>query len=295
MFRSVRWYSFKSPWPGTEQELSEALSRAAFTPCAPLAEKSSGWEPPTGEPDASLCRRVDGADLLRLRTQSRVLPTAAIDEALEQRVEEYRARTGEPPGRRERRRLKARTRDDLVTKALLKSDRTRGFCVSSEGLIGVDATSNERAETFLGYLRTPLGRFDAAPLTFKRPVGELLTRMFLGELPRGFALGQECRMLDPADGKATVRVTDMELADARVRKHARDGMRLTQLALEYDSSVSFVLDENVCIRKLKFIGMDADDVPSDDPLAELDARFVLLTRTLRGLLAELEALLGRAG
>lgn len=296
MFRSVRFYRFKSPWLETEQALSDALSPAAFTPCAPLTEKSSGWEPPTGEPDGLLCRRVDGADLLRLRTQSRVLPAAAVNEALEQRVEEYRSRTGEAPGRREKRRLKAKTRDELVTKALLKSDRTQGFCLASEGLIGVDTTSNDRAEKFLDYLRTPLGRFDAEPLEFKRPIGDLLTRIFLGDIPPNFALGRECRMLDPADGKATVRFTDMELADARVRKHVRDGMRLTQLAIEHGSTISCVLDEQGQIRKLKFLDVDDDDAAAaDDALAELDARFVLTTRVLRELLSDLHELLGTPG
>lgn len=292
MFRSVSFYRFRSPWPDDEQALSEVLARAAFTPCAPLTEKSSGWEPPAGDGGA-LCRRVEGADLMTLRTQSRVLPAAAVNEALEQRLEAYRERTGESPGRREKRRLKAQTRDELVSKALLKSDRTRGFCVAGEGLIGVDTTSSDRAERFLDYLRAPLGRFDAEPLEFKRPVSELLTSIFLGDIPERFALGRECRMLDPADGRATVRFTDMELADARVRKHVRDGMRLTQLAIEYDATLGCVLDEHGRIRKLRFLDIEDDAERAEDPLAELDARFVLMTRTLRALVADLGRLLGR--
>lgn len=294
MFRSVRFYRFRSPWPGSENELSDALTRAAFTPCAPLTEKSSGWEPPADELDGVMCRRVDGADLLRLRTQSRVLPAAAVDEALAERVADYRARTGESPGRRETRRLKARTRDELMAQALLRSERTYGFCLGSEGVIGIDTSSSARAERFLDYLRTPLGRFDAEPLEFKRPVGDLLTRIFLGDAPERFALGRECRMLDPADGKATVRFTDMELADATVRRHVRDGMRLTQLGVEYDATLGCVLDESGQLRKVTFVGLDdADAAVADEPLAELDAQLVLITRTLRRLLDDLNGLLGR--
>ncbi len=295
MFRSVRFYRFKSPWPGSEQELSDALTRAAFTPCAPLTEKSSGWEPPAEGLDGVMCRRVDGADLLRLRTQSRVLPTAAVDEALEERITAYRTRTGELPGRREKRRLKAQTRDELLTRALLKSERTLGFCLVSEGVIGIDTTSQARAEKFLDFLRTPLQRFDAAPLAFKRPVGELITRIFLGDQPERFVLGRECRMLDPHDGKASVRFTDMELADQTVRRHVRDGLRLTHLGLVYDATLSCVLDENAQLSKLKLVGLDEEDAAAhDEPLAELDAQFVLLTQTLRRMLADLGQLLGRA-
>ena len=74
--------------------------------------------------------------------------------------------------------------------------------------------------------------------------------------------------------------------------HLVDGMRLTHLGLVYDNIVSFVLDENGVITKLKFLGMD--DAPDDEnePLARLDAEFVLLTGSLRALLKDLGKILG---
>src|SRR5262245_16289450 len=87
MFRSVRFYSLASPWLESEQELSAKLAGAAFRPCGPYAERSSGFEPPTGSDELGLARRVGGADHLRLRSQARVLPAAALNEALEVRLE----------------------------------------------------------------------------------------------------------------------------------------------------------------------------------------------------------------
>ena len=133
MFRSVRFYSVSSPWPDSEQALSEKLAAAAFKPCGTYTERSSGFEPPTGADDGPLARRVAGADLIRLRNQMRVLPTAAVNEALEVRLAEYRERMQEEPGRRTKRKLKEQTRDELLPKALLKSDRTTAlFLVERE-------------------------------------------------------------------------------------------------------------------------------------------------------------------
>ncbi|HUQ50674.1 MAG TPA: recombination-associated protein RdgC, partial [Gammaproteobacteria bacterium] len=92
MFRSVRFYSVSSLWPESEQALSEKLAAAAFKPCGSYTERSLGFEPPTGAADGPLARRVAGAALLRLRNQTRVLPTAAVNEALEVRIAEYRER-----------------------------------------------------------------------------------------------------------------------------------------------------------------------------------------------------------
>jgi len=295
MFRSVRLYRLNSEWPDDEQALSERLAAAAFRPCGAYAERSSGWEPPAGDADPLLARRVTGADLIRLRTQSRLLPAAAVEDALEVRLEEYRARTHEEPSRREKRRLKQQTRDELMPKALLKSERTQALVLGSERLIAVDTLSAPRAERFLDHLRAPLGSLDVVPLEFKRPFGDLLMRIFNGEAPRGFVLGRECKMQDPSDTKATVRCSDMDLADPAVRKHVKDGMRLTHLGVEFGNVVSCVLDHQGGIGKLKLLGSDERDEAEEDPLARLDAEIALLAGTLRQLIAAIAEALGSGG
>ncbi|MEX2496107.1 MAG: recombination-associated protein RdgC [Woeseia sp.] len=293
MFRNVRFFRLGSPWPESEQLLSEKLAGAAFRPCGAYSEHSFGWESPTGEPDGLLGRRVDGADLVRLRTQSRLLPAGAIDDALELRLEAYQQRMQVEPTRRERRKLKEQTRDELLPKAFVKSQRTAGFVIASERLLAVDTLSDARTELFLEQLRAPLGTLDVSPLSFQRSVSDLLMRIFMGDAPRGFALGRECRMCDPSDTKATIRCADIDLADPAVRKHVREGMHLTHLGVEFGNVLSCTIDQNAGISKLKLVGTDVrDDLPDEEPLARLDAEFALLTGTLRQLLTALKQALG---
>ena len=153
MFRNVRFYRIKTEWPKTEDDLSEQLSNEAFRPCSPYTEISSGWEAPAEELPELLCRRLAGADLLRLRTQTRVLPAAAIKEALEERVIEWEERMQEKPSARQKRKLKAELRDELLPKALPKSERVHGFYIHSIGILAIDAVSENKAERFLEKLR----------------------------------------------------------------------------------------------------------------------------------------------
>ena len=287
MFRNVRYYRLDNDWPDSEEALSETLESALFKPCGPLTERSSGWMPIF--PDASdlLARRLNGADLLKLRSQSRVLPPGVINEELEVRIEEYRDRMQEAPSPREKRRLKAETRDELMPKAMVKSDKIWGYVDLKEKLVGIDAAQSSVAERFLRRLRAPFGELNLSPLQFQRPVGDLLTRIFLGDAPGQFAVGRECRMQDAADVGATVRWTQFDLSDATIRNHVADGMRLTHLAIEYDNILSCVLDENGVITKLRFIGMDDDTDDRNDPLARLDAEFVLFSGTMRNLIGDL--------
>lgn len=292
MFRNVRLFRLDGNWPDSEQSVSQNLEKSAFKPCGPLTERSSGWIPIDADSSDNLARRVNGADLLKLRSQSRVLPPSAVNEELEARIEEYRERMNERPSAREKRRLKAETRDELLPKAMLKSDRILGYVDIKEKLLAIDAAQNAATERFLLHLRKPFDQVAISPLQFNRPVSELLNKIFFGSAPRQFAIGRECRMQDAADVRSIVRWTDFDLGDKSIQEHVANGMRLTHLAIVYDNLLSCVLDEEGVIRKLRFLGADDEGDDNGDPLTRMDAEFVLLTGTLRHLLSDMKKLLG---
>ena len=299
MFRSVRFYSVSSPWPETEQTLSEKLAAAAFKPCGSYTERSSGFEAPTGSEGGPLARRVAGADLIRVRNQTRVLPMAAVNEALEVRLAEYRNRMQEEPGRRTKRKLKEQTRDELLPKALLKSDRTTALFLLNESVLALGTASEQRAERFLEQLRMALGKLDVEPLAFARPIESVLARVFAGDPPPKFALGREARMRDRAEAKSSVRWSEVDLTNANVRRCVKDGMELTHLGIHFDGALSAVLDAKGVLGKLKLVGLDevADEAAegsdvAENPLARLDAELALLGGTLRQLVVGLKHALG---
>ena len=292
MFRNAHFFRLEGTWPESEDAVSKRLDGSAFKPCGPLTERSSGWVPIDADSSDTLARRVNGADLIRLRSQSRVLSASVINEELEIRIDEYRARMSEKPNAREKRRLKAETRDELLPKAMLKSDRISGYIDIKEKVLAVDAGQNAATERFLLHLRAPFDQVAINPLQFNRPVGELLNKIFFGSAPSQFSLGRECRMQDAADVRSIVRWSDFDLTDKTIKEHVANGMRLTHLAIVYDNLLSCVLDEEGVIRKMRFLGADDEGDDSGDPLTRMDAEFVLMTGTLRHMLADMKKLLG---
>ena len=293
MFRNLRFYRVEGAWAESEDALSKSLETAGFEPCGPFTERSSGFAPIAPELDEALARRVGGADLFRLRSQSRVLPHAVINEELELRTEEFRERTGEPPRGRNKRRLKAEVRDELLPKAMLRSDRTWGYFDLGEKLLAVDAAQEAAAERFLRRLQATNDRLQCRPLACKRPFADLLNSIFLGGAPQQFAVGRECKMQDAVEKGSVVRWANFDLSDRSIRDHVANGMRLTHLGIVYDNVMSCVIDENGVFTKVKFLGMDEDGDRPEDALARLDAEFVLLTGTVRHLLDDVEKLLGK--
>ncbi len=292
MFRNLRFYRVTSPWPDSEEKLSEILSTNAFSPCGSFAERSAGWEAFGTNEDEPLCRRLNGADLFQLRTQSRVLPVAAINEALEDRLAEFRSRMKLEPTRSEVRRLKEETRDKLLPTSLVKSERNRACFIQSESLLVIDVGTVTKAEWVIDQLRASFDEFYCTPLTFNNSPADLLTGIFMGDSPLGFSLGHECRMQDVKDTKSVVTWRDFELSDHSIRQHVVEGMRITHLGVGFDEVMTCVIDQEGVISKVKFIEGEVVDQWGEDPMAKMDADFVLLTGAVRRLMEDLKKLLG---
>jgi recombination associated protein RdgC len=292
-FRNLRVYRIHTEWPDTEEALSDLLAAAEFKPCGAFAERSGGFEAPVDNAGDLLCRRLAGNDLLQLRVQSRVLPVAAVKEALAERIEEFKQRMHSEPNRAEKRELKEEIYSQLLPQALTRSDRVQAFYLRDKKLLVVGTPSQSVAEYFLDNLGRALISLRYSPLAFKQPALDLLTRVFLQTRVDSFSLGRECRMRDPSDTAATVNWLDIDLADPSVRRHVTEGLAVDRLGLNFDQVFRLVLDADLVVRKLRLADQESmPDEPMDDPLAKHDADFVMLSACVNQLMQGLEKSLG---
>ena len=292
-FRNLRVYRIQSEWPESEEALSDLLAAAEFKPCGAFAERSGGFETPVDNSGDLICRRLAGNDLIQLRVQSRVLPAAAVKEALAERVEEFKQRMHSEPNRAEKRELKEEIYSQLLPQALTRSDRVQAFYLRDKKLLVVGTVSQSVAEYLLDNLGRALISLRYSPLAFKQPALDLLTQVFLQTRVDSFSLGRECRMRDPSDSAATVNWLDIDLADPSVRRHVTEGLAVDRLGLNFDQVFRFVLDSDLVVRKLRLADQESiPDEPMDDPLAKHDADFVMLSACVNQLMEGLEKSLG---
>ena len=292
-FRNLRVYRIQSEWPESEEALSDLLAAAEFKPCGAFAERSGGFETPVDNSGDLMCRRLAGNDLIQLRVQSRVLPAAAVKEALAERVEEFKQRMHSEPNRAEKRELKEEIYSQLLPQALTRSDRVQAFYLRDKKLLVVGTASQSVAEYLLDNLGRALISLRYSPLAFKQPALDLLTQVFLQTRVDSFSLGRECRMRDPSDSAAIVNWLDIDLADPSVRRHVTEGLAVDRLGLNFDQVFRFVLDSDLVVRKLRLADQESiPDEPMDDPLAKHDADFVMLSACVNQLMEGLEKSLG---
>jgi len=114
-------------------------------------------------------------------------------------------------------------------------------------------------------------------------------------MPNQIAPGNECVLQSMEDKGAVVRCRNQDLFGNEISAHLEAGKVVTQLAIEWNDSLSFVLNENVEIKRLRFSDTLVEQVEQDgvnDEAAEFDARFTLLGLELSQFLPALCDVLG---
>jgi len=289
-FRNLTLFRF--PTAHDFSQLDDLLPEAALKPVGPLELSSRGFISPFGRGEETLSHRIGDAIWLSVGGEDRILPGSVVNDLLAKKLDEIEAKEGRKPGGRTRKRLKDDLIHELLPRAFVKPSRTDTLIDLEHGFVAVDTSSRKGGENVVSEIRRALGSFPALPLNAEVAPRSILTGWIAGEpLPDGLSLGEECEMKDAMDGGAVVKCQNQELQSDEIAKHLEAGKQVTRLALTLDDHLSFVIGEDLIVRKLKFLEGAVDQLESterDDLRAELDARFALLSGEVRRLFNVLE-------
>ncbi|WP_395790975.1 recombination-associated protein RdgC [Aquimonas sp.] len=291
-FRNLTLFRYPTSINDSFENLEEALAPHVLKPVGSLELSSRGFVSPFGRGDTVLSHRIGDAVLLTLGGEDKLLPGSVVNDALSAKLDHIRETEGRNPGGRERKRIKDEVLTDLLPRAFARSSRCSAYLDLQLGWAIVDSSSRKNAENFVSAVREALGSFPAVPVNAESSPRALMTAWIAGEpLPDGFVLGDECELRDPVDSGAIVKCRRQELEADEVREHLKCGKQAFQLALIFEERLSFVLGEDLVIRKLKFLETVTESLEQgerDSQRDEVDAVFVLMSGELRILLKRLE-------
>ena len=284
---------FRFPTTTDFSEVDTLLPHAVLKPVGPLEMTSRGFISPFGREEKEVfSHRIGDALWLTVGGEEKILPNSVVNDLLEQKLEEIEEKEGRRPGGRERKRLKEDLLHEMLPRAFVKSSRTDTFLDLKHGFVVVNTSSRKTGENVMSDIRGLLGSFPAMPLNAEVAPRTILTAWIAGEpLPEGLSLGEECQMKDAVEGGAEVTCKKQELRCDEVDKHLDAGKQVTKLALVFEDSFSFVIGDDLIIRKLKFLDGALDQLDESDAegrRAELDARFALMSGEVRRLFLLLE-------
>ncbi|CRQ78745.1 Recombination-associated protein RdgC [Pseudomonas aeruginosa] len=105
----------------------------------------------------------------------------------------------------------------------------------------------------------------------------------------------ECELRDTHEDGGVVRCKRQDLTSEEIQLHLTAGKLVTQLSLAWSDKLSFVLDDKLAVKRLRFEDLLQEQAEKDggeDALGQLDASFTLMMLTFAEFLPALFEALG---
>ncbi len=295
-FKNLQLYRFTRPFDHTAESLEKMLQGFLFTPCGNQDMSKFGWISPFGKQADILVHEAQGQLLLCAKKEEKMLPASVIKDTLQEKIDEMEAAQGRALKKKEKEALKEDILHSLLPRAFTRSSQTFLWINPSERYLVVDAGSAKKADDVLSLLRKCTGSLPVIPFALINPPEITMTEWLNeGTVPAGFALEDEAELRTALEHGGILRCKEQELVSEEIKGHLLADKLVTKLALNWSETVSFVLGDDLAIKRLKFseeLREQNEDVIAETPAARIDADFALMTGELSKFIPALISALG---
>ena len=279
-FKNAMIYRLTKSLDWSEKTLSDALENNQYHPCNQSEISKFGWSTPLKGSEL-LYFTVGKQILLLAQKEEKILPAHVIKRELDVRVEKLEQAENRKLKKVEKQTLKDDVVATLLPRAFSKYQQTALWIDAENNLIYVDAASAKRAEEVLALLRKSLGSLPVVPLTFANEPSLVMQEWVAKEsIPQWLVSLEEAELRDANNG--VIRCKQQALDSDEILSLV-NSKYVTKLALEWEEHLSFVLNEDCSLKRLKFadqIREKSDDILKEDYAQRFDADFVLMTGIL---------------
>lgn len=276
-----------------EAGFAEKLEQAAFTPCMGFDWFSEGFAPPTPF-SSDFVFTAQNSNRVCLKHEEKVLPSATVRDLVNGKVAKIQEAEARNVWWEEKQQLKEQIVDDLLPRALTQSRRTEAIFDTERGYLLVNEASNKRAEQMLIKLREALGGLKVAmPHTRESPSSLMTEWLLQGHAEGDFELGYNVLLQGVGDVVPKVKISKKDLTHPEVIQHAKNGMKVVELELEWREQISFTLTQNFALKRIQFLDVLQEEAEQGDDAASLMfSSQIIMTTALGEMINELVNLLG---
>ncbi|MCF8152081.1 MAG: recombination-associated protein RdgC [Burkholderiaceae bacterium] len=296
-FRNLQIFRLAPDWAYDTDSLSAALQKGLFQNCGATQRMALGWVPPRGN-EGELVFSVERQQLIALGVEQKLLPASVVRQYAQAKLVEIEATQGYKPGRKQTREIVEQLETELLPRAFVKRGLTYVWIDPVNRWLLVDASSSARADEVMEQLKLSLGELPVTLIkTQLAPATAMTQWLAAGEAPGSFSVDRDCELRATAEERAAVRYVRHNLDSEEVRSHIAGGKSATRLALTWNDRVSFVMTEQLQIKRLAFLDLLKEDAERQSENADdlFAANFVLMCGELAQLLAQLIEVLGGEG
>jgi recombination associated protein RdgC len=279
-FSNIFFFKFTKPFDTSQEDLEKSLAELKFTPCGTLDMSKFGWTSALGHNTNAYTHYANGNILIRAKKEEKILPSSVIKDLLEEKIANIEKAESRPVKKKEKEQIKEDIVHSLLPQAFTKSSYVNGYIDTNTQLLMINVSSKNKADDYMALLRKAIGTLPVEPIRKDGTIEVLLTHWLKNNaLPSDFSLEMEAEFKSPEEDGATVKVKQQDLTADEVTHHMETGKQVTKLALMWQDRMSFVIQDDLSIKRVKFTELikdQNDDIPNEDKLAKMDADFTLM-------------------
>lgn len=283
-FRNIQAYRITSG-NITPDSLEEALSQHALQPCMQMELQSRGWLTPRDE-QPNFVHAYGQHWLIAFGVEKKLLPAGVINQHAKNRIVQIEQMQGYKAGKKQVRDIKEATIVELLPRAFAQRHKTYAWIDALNNRLILDTSSAHKAEEFIEVLVKTVQGITLAPLETKISPSSAMTRWLTidGDLPSIFTIDRDCELQGMSDEKETIKYSHHVLEAEETARHIRAGKKAIKLAMTWDSKISFVLQDNLQLRRIAPQDILKESTESAEELFVSD--FTIMTGELSQLITD---------
>lgn len=274
-FKNAKIYKIAGKDIFNKDYLEDAFSKRALQKCMQMEMQSRGWVVPRDENENFV--HASGQQLLiALGVEKKLLPASVINQHAKTRIAEIEQLQGYKPGKKQVKDIKEAAMIELLPRAFVQCHKTYAWIDGIKNRLIIDTASTNKADEFVEVLLKSVNDLVLEPIDTQISSVSAMTRWLSGDdLPSVFTIDRDCELQSTSDEKETIRYTHHVLKAEETYRHIRKGKRVIKLAMTYDSKVSFVLQDNLQLRRITPLGILKESTGTDEEL--FDSDFAIMT------------------
>ncbi len=287
-FKNLCILQLKDTFNLSPEELHEHLSEHAARSCGVLETASYGWAPPLGNDHTMLVHAAMGCNMMTTRKETKLLPATVVKHYLDERIREIEHSQGRKVGSREKAKLREEVTFELMPRAFHKTQSLYGYLDTRNQMIIIDTANIKKADTYLELLRESLGSFNVTWPEVKTSPNHVMSQWLLNkQAPAGFTIDDVCELVNRKGDGSIIKCVKQDMTADEIQEHINAGKQVTQLALTWEDRISFILCDNLTLKRVRFLDLimsEAHDAQAETAEQRFDADFAIMTSAINSLL-----------
>jgi recombination associated protein RdgC len=141
-----------------------------------------------------------------------------------------------------------------------------------------------------------LGSLPVVPIkTTEKPTAIMTQWLITQQSPDDVTIEDECELRSPNEEGGIIRCKRHDLALPEIKNHLDTGKEVIKLAVTWADRLSFIIDENLSVKRLRFLDLIQEqvaDIETDNAAGQFDADFSIMSMELANFLPRLLEIFG---